>query len=139
MQLVLHGGKEGLADRVGRVVVDAGGVDVRDLLVEQPLRGADVADALEQFVEVVSAQRAAFLEALVIQREAFDQQLGQARGGPLAKRGATGGADAVADGEDGVEVVVIDGARDLASALGLNYPETPNSCLGVELALVCKC
>ena len=75
------------------------------------------------------------LEALVVEGEALDEQFGQARGGPLAERGAAGGADAVADGEDGVEVVVVDGAGDLAGSLGLNYPETPDSCLRVEFAL----
>jgi hypothetical protein len=33
MELVLHGGEEGLADLGVGVVVDAGGVDVGDLLV----------------------------------------------------------------------------------------------------------
>ena len=46
------------------------------------------------------------------------------------------GADAVTDGENGVEVVVIDQARYLAGALGLNYSEFPNSCPGVQFTLV---
>jgi hypothetical protein len=85
VQLVLHGGEEVLAQLVPRVVVDAGGIDVGDLLVEQPLRGPDVADALQQFVEVVSAQRAPGLEALVVEGEAFGQQFRQACRSPLAK------------------------------------------------------
>jgi hypothetical protein len=80
-------------------------------LIEHPLGGADGADALEQLVEVVGAERSAFFQTLVVEREALDQQLGQAGGGPLAERGAAGGADPVTDGEDGVEVVAVDRPR----------------------------
>lgn len=59
------------------------------------------------------------------------QQLGQAGGGPLTESSTPGRADAVADGEDGIEVVVVNGAGDLA----LNYPETPDSCLRIKFAL----
>jgi hypothetical protein len=45
----------------------------------------------------------------------------------LAEGGADVRADAVADGEDGVEVVVVEVANDLSGALGLNYPEFPDS------------
>jgi hypothetical protein len=43
------------------------------------------------------------------------------------------GADPVADGEDGFEVIVLDEARNLPLPLGLNYSEFPNSCGGVKL------
>ena len=46
------------------------------------------------------------------------------------------GADAVADGEDHVEVVVVDEPRNLPPPLGLNYSEFPNGCRGIELLLV---
>ena len=61
VHLVLHGLEEQLGQLGLRVVVDAGGVDVGDLLVEQPFAGADVADAGEQFVEVVGPERASAL------------------------------------------------------------------------------
>ncbi len=62
----------------------------------------------EAAVEVGAApgSRPAFLQPHVIHREAFDQQLFQARGGPLAECGAASRADAVADNENGVETVV---------------------------------
>ena len=65
----------------------------------------------------VGAEGSAFLQPLIVQRETLDQQLGQAGRGPLAERGAAGGADAVADGDDGVEAVVVDRPADLAAAL----------------------
>ena len=53
VHLVLHGLEELNADLRGRVVVDAGGVDVRDLLIEPFFRGADCLDAFQQFIEVI--------------------------------------------------------------------------------------
>ena len=61
---------------VSGCVVHAGGVDVEHLLVEAPLGGADVADALEQLVEVVGlAWTGRVLEPLVVHGEALDQVL----------------------------------------------------------------
>jgi len=53
VHLVLHGFEEIDADLQGGIVVDAGGIDVGDFLVEPPLRGTDVLDAAQQFFEVV--------------------------------------------------------------------------------------
>src|SRR5262249_5541780 len=49
---------------------------------------------------------------------------------------ATMRAVAVPDGEDAVEVVMIDEPRNLPLALDLNYSEFPNGCRGVEFLLV---
>ncbi len=46
--------------------------------------------------------------------------------------------DAVADGQNRVEVVVVNRAGNLAISLGVNYPEFPDSCLGKELPIVVK-
>lgn len=90
----------------------------------------------ERLVEVVGTEGSAGLDALVVEGEALDQQLGKARGGPLAEGGPARGADAVADGEDGVERVVLDLTGHVAGTLALNYPETPDSCFASEFALV---
>jgi hypothetical protein len=45
------------------------------------------------------------------------------------------GPDAVADGEDHVEVVVVDESRNLPLSFKLNYPEFPDSCPGIKLSL----
>jgi hypothetical protein len=47
VQLVLHGGEKALGGLGGDVVVDGGGVDVGDFLVELALAQADLADALQ--------------------------------------------------------------------------------------------
>ena len=76
------------------------------------------------------------LDAFVIEREAFDEQLLQTRRRPLAELGASRRTDAVADGQNGVEVVVVDEPGNLASPFGLNYPEFPDSCLRIEFLFV---
>ncbi len=81
------------------VIVDAGCVDVGDLLVEEPLAGANVANPRQQFVEVVLPERAAGLDALVVERESLDQQFAEPRRGPLTELGAAGRPHAVADGQ----------------------------------------
>ena len=121
MELVLDGRVEGLRDLGLGVVINAGGVDVRDLLVKAALGGPDVPDTLDELIEVILTQRQAFLQAPVVQDEPFDQILLQPGGGPLPKPGALAGAHPVTHGENSREIVVIYSATDLPCALGLNY------------------
>lgn len=72
------------------------------LLVEALLGSANLPDALQQFIEVIPA--AGFLEAGIVEDEALDEVFLQMRGGPLPKLGAARGTDAVADGEDVLDV-----------------------------------
>ena len=106
MQLVLHGFEEGLGDLGALIVVDARGVDVGDLLVEQPLGRADVANAGKQLLKVILPDSSSRLDALVVEDEAFDEKLSQLCGGPLAELSASRRADPIAQCEDHVEVVV---------------------------------
>ncbi len=134
MHLVLHRLEE-QQRRVGlRVVVDAGGVDVEHLPPEDSLAATDVADAGEQFLEVVAASGP--LEPLVIHREALDEVFAQPLGRPDAELRAAKRADAVADGQYGVKVIVIHVAGNFAISLGLNYPEFPDSCLRIKFPFV---
>ena len=87
VHLVLNHGKELLRGLGARIVIHARGVDVENLPPEHPLRGTDIADAGEQFVEV--AATAGLLQAFVVHGEAFDQVLLQLGGGPLAELRAT--------------------------------------------------
>ena len=56
VQLVLHGGEKVAGDGGVAVVVGREGVDVGDFLVEATLTGADLADALQQLIEVILAK-----------------------------------------------------------------------------------
>ncbi len=133
VHFVLDGGEELLGVFGVGGVVDAGGVDVEDFLVEAALGGADVADAFEEFSEVIFLAGAGrIFEAFVVHGEALHQVLGEACGGPLAELCAAMAADAVANGEDGGEGVVFDLTGDRSLTFGLNYPEFPDSCRSGE-------
>jgi hypothetical protein len=103
-------------------------------LVEAFLRGPDLADAGEEFVEVVPA--AGVLEALVVHDEAFDQVFLEVTAGPLAKLDTPRGAHAIADGENEVEAVELDRALDFPPSLDLNCQGFLDSCLGPQLPVL---
>jgi hypothetical protein len=89
------------------VVIDAGGVDVGDLLVKASLAEANFADFFEQPFEIILAKERAILHALLVEHIALDGEFAQHLGGPLAKLGGPHRIDPVADGDDGIEVVVL--------------------------------
>ena len=117
-ELVLHLGEEERGFLFTSLVVIAEGEEVADFLVEAFFRGPDVADAGEEFVEVIPTS--GVLEALVVHDEAFDNVFLQMGAGPLSELNTTRGADAVADGEDEIEVIELDRALNLAFSLDLN-------------------
>ena len=119
VQLVLHRLEEREADRLGGVVVNAGGIDVGDLLVKPPLGGADVLNPPEQLFEIVEGLVEVF-QAFVVEDKAFDDELAECLRSPDAKAGGDGALDAVADGDDGIEVVEINEPLDRAPALLAN-------------------
>ena len=106
VHLILDGLEEPLGHLGARVVIDARGVDVDDLLVEQPLARADVADAGQRLVEVVLADGAPGLDALIVEHEPLDEQFPQLGRGPLPELRSARRAHAVAHGEDHVEAVM---------------------------------
>ena len=116
------------------IVVAVGRVDVESLPPEHLLAAADVADAGRQFLEVVPAL--GLPEPGIVHREPPDKVFAQPLGRPNAKLRAAMRSDAVANGQNGVEVVVIDSAGNVAISLGLNSSEFPNSCRRIEFAVV---
>ena len=120
VHLVLHRLEELLRQLGVAVVIDAGRVDVGDLLIEETLAGANVANPRQQFVEIVLPERAPGLDALIVQREPFYQQFAEPGRGPLPELGTARRPHAVADGQNHVEVVVLQAAPNLPAALSLN-------------------
>ena len=97
-QLVLHLGEKNVGFFFRDAVVRAQGKEVADFLIKALFRGPDLADARQQFVEIVPGAR--ILEPLIVHDEALHQIFLQVSGGPLAELDAAWRADAVADGEN---------------------------------------
>ena len=85
--------------------------------------GTDVADALQQFIEIIGRGDRAdgrVFQAFVVNRKTLLQILAQRARRPLAKLRAARGADAVADGDNHRQGVVFELPPHFAPALGLN-------------------
>ena len=89
---------------------------------EHPLRRPDVADAVEQFFEVIPTGRR--LEAFIVHREALHDVLAQPLRSPNAKLRAAQRLDPVPDGNDDVEAVV---TGVVLLAISGSYPEIPDN------------
>lgn len=72
VHLVLNGGVEPFGRKRGCVVVDGGGVEVCDFLVELPLAGTDFTNALQLLVKVLVREERASFEAFVIHHPTLD-------------------------------------------------------------------
>jgi hypothetical protein len=69
---------------------------------------------------ILQIAEAPFLEAALVERVALDQMLAQHLGGPGPELGSAGRFDAVANGDDYIEVVDINLALDDSGAFRLN-------------------
>ena len=89
------------------VVVAALLEHVRNLLIGVALAGADLPDALQQFVEVVPTKGAAVLHQLVVEDKTLLDVLAQRPGGPLAEARRFFGVDTAAYSDDRVEMIEV--------------------------------
>ena len=117
MQFILHRGKELLGNFRPRVVVDTGRVNIRHLLVEITLGGANVADSLQEFPEIAIA---ALLQAFVIQRKPLLNILMQPRRRPTAKPGCHRRLHPISDRNHHIQIVMVDLTFDLTLPLLTN-------------------
>lgn len=109
MQLVLDDPEELGGLRQCRRVVGRHREDLAHPQIHPALAGPDVADTFQQLIKAVrhgGTGDGRVLQALVVQREALDQILAQALGGPAAELRAACGPNPIAHGQDGIEVVV---------------------------------
>ena len=107
VHLVLNRGKETLGGCCGRVVIQRGGVDVRDFLVELALGEPDFPDLFELALEELIRQVAPALEAFGIHGPALDGVVLDDLVSPLAKLDGALVLDFEANGDDGLQVVVL--------------------------------
>lgn len=127
VHLVLHLREKAPRLAIALSIVGSEGKNFANALVGPRLARADVADARKQLIEIVGDPVGA-LEPLVIHREALDQVFAEPGRGPLTELRAPMRFDAVADGENGSEGVVLDFPRHLSGPLRSNYPEFSDGC-----------
>lgn len=137
MQLVLHDLEKGMSDFGILVVVNAALlVNVRNLEIEPSLACSDLANPLEQIVEIILSKPLVQLWSLVIQHKALDDEFPQRLRGPNAKLRGLGAVHAVANRDNRVEVVMLDLAPNLPTTLLLNRPNFLESCLRAQFPAV---
>ena len=108
VQLVLHEGIKILGRLTILVIVIAALLKhIGNLLVGAALAGADLADALEQFIKVVPTKGLTVFEHIIVEYKAFLDVLFERLGCPLAKAGGFLGVDPIAHGDNGIKIVVI--------------------------------
>lgn len=141
MELVLDDLEEALRLRGRRDVVASKGEYLSDTEIDAALAGADVANPLEQLIEMVTRRSADIddwvLESLIIENIPLYKVLREPSRGPSAKLGAADGPHPVANREDGLEGIMLDHACDFASgsALRANHPEFPDGSLNIDFSV----
>lgn len=75
--------------------------------IEAPFAGSDLPDPIEQPIEIVLPEPAALFQALIIQDESLDDEIPQGLRGPDTELGGLVAVDAIAYGDDGVEMVEV--------------------------------
>jgi len=77
------------------------------------------------------------LQPRLVDSEALNEVLAQRIGGPDAELRAALGIDAIADADDGIEIIMSEAAADAPAAFLLNYRVILDSCrLGKLLAVI---
>ena len=124
MQLVLNDLEKARGVFETRLVIRRQRENLTHTQINALFAGADVADALQQFIEIIGrgdcADRRIF-QAFIVNGKTLLQIPAQRARRPLAELRAARGADAVADGDNHRQGVVCDFAADFPAALGLNY------------------
>jgi hypothetical protein len=93
-----------------------------------------ISNPAQKFFEVIPAIGP--FEPRVIHREAFDQVIAEPFGRPQTELRSPVRADAISNGQNCIEAVMINFSRNLPSTFDLNYSEIPNSCRTIEFLFV---
>src|SRR5260370_16231873 len=117
MELILDGLDVVLLHRCVMFVVRAALLeDVGDLYIKAPFAGANLPNPLKQLLEVIRTELLALLQPLVVQHEAFDDELSKRTCGPDSELSRLEAIHPVPDGDYHIEVVEIN--------IPLNLPAT---------------
>jgi hypothetical protein len=82
-------------------------VNIGDFLVKAAFTGANFVDAFQKLVEVVSAKAFVEFQAFIVQHKTFENIFPEGLGCPNAEARGFKTIDAIADCNDGVEIVKI--------------------------------
>ena len=85
------------------IIVSAGGIEIKELPIENFLAGADVADALQKLAPIIAA--ACLFQQFVVHGKAFDEIFTQHTGRPAPELRSTQGFHAISDRNDHVKAV----------------------------------
>ena len=124
MKLVLHCREEGLRRIRVSVVVHGSGIDIGDLLVKPPFAGPNLPDLSQQVVKVLLTEETTVFQPFFVQHIATYGEITQDTSCPLPELGGSHGVDAVANGDDGIQTVVL---RAVVLAVRGSYSEIPNN------------
>ena len=86
------------------IIINAGCIEIKNLTIKNLLRRPNIPDSIQQFFPIQTASIS--LQPSIIQCKTFNDVLAEALCRPLAEAGAYDGMDAVADGNDDVEVII---------------------------------
>ena len=117
VHLILNGSKEHLRHLGPWVIISRCCIDVRHLLIEVTLAAADVADALQEFLEVSIAP---LLQPLIIHSESFFDVFVQPLSSPTAESHSNRRLHPVAKGYYHIQIVMVNLPLHLSLALLTN-------------------
>ncbi len=124
VQFVLYLGEKHTGGWRVLIIVHAGSIDIRNLLVKPPLTKPDFPDFFQQTLKIVLTKKGAILHALLVQHIALDSELPQYLSSPLAKLGCPHRVDPVAHRDNDIEVVEV---CVVLLTIRSSYSEFPNN------------
>ena len=107
VHLVLNRGIKSLGGKSRPIIVQSGGIEVGDLLIELAFTGSDLSNPFQLFIKIFIGQQSASFEPLVIHDPAFDRVSKRNGVDPLAELNRPFGIDFETDSNDHLQVVVI--------------------------------
>lgn len=114
------------------MVIGGGRKNLASALIHPFFACPDFTDAGEEFVEVIGQLVAAF-QAVVVECETFHDIFAQSLGSPLPETGGDRRFDSVADGDDHIQIVVIQRMRFFPPSVWKRMiSERPSGCLSID-------
>ena len=118
------------------IVINAGGIDVRQFLIEPAFAQAYLPYFSQQVLEIVFANESPVFHALLVYDISTQRELSYHVCTPLPELRGTDGIDSIAHRDDGVKVIKQRVSCNLSFSFGLNYRDFLGSCLFCQLTTI---